>query len=298
MEKAIRARDIPDAWGGFSLTLIVLFFWEGLLVILVRVSFFYTPIRFLFSLFVLYSCIAMRDLAHHVRPVMALLERGEIQKSRDALQMIVGRDTSVLNEEGIIRATIETIAEGLIDGFLSPVFYFSFFSLVGYSFHQPCLCGLAGALGYRIINTLDSMIGYKSETYFHFGRFAARLDDVVNFIPARLSLLFLFVGAWLLKMDAASGLESAIKYRLCSSSPNAGHPESFVAGVFHIQLGGLARYPFGEVKKPIIGDGSSRMTPETVQQTLRLVTVSGYLAVGFTSLFLGISPFVKDLFRF
>lgn len=299
LEGLIRNSGIPDIWGGILLTVITLFVWETLLFFLFRAASFYKSIGFLFSLFVLYSCIALQDIVKHVRPLISALENSDIKKSRELLQKVVGRDTSALNELGIIKAAIETISEGFVDGFLSPVFWFSIFSLIGYaSIGQSCLLGLAGVLGYRIVNTLDSMIGYRSETYFRFGRFAARLDDVANFIPARLSILFLFLGSWLLRWDAAAGLESTIRYRLQASSPNAGHPESFVAGVFHIRLGGLTRYPFGEVKKPIIGDGDSRPTIETVRQVLRLVTISGYLAAGIFFIFLYVLPLIRPLDRF
>jgi len=283
---------IPDLWGGAVLTLVTLVAWEFALVVLSKIASLYMPAAFLFSLFVLYSCIALQDLAHHVQPIVIALERNDMEKSRQHLQMIVGRDTTVLDKQGIIRATIETISEGLVDGFLSPIFWFSVFSVMGaYTTGNPCLFGIAGTLGYRIVNTLDSMIGYKNETYLHFGRFAAKLDDFANFIPSRLSILFLFLGAWLSKRDAAAGFKSAAKYRLHADSPNAGHPESFVAGVFHIQLGGLTRYPFGEVKKPFMGNGTSQPTTETVRQVLRFITFSGYVAAGIFCIFLWALPF-------
>ena len=292
LEKVIRSTNIPDLSGGILLTLLTLFFWESVLILLAKV-FFLTPVTgFTFTLFILYSCVALRDLARHVIPIISLLKKGDLEKGRSALQMIVGRDTSVLDREGMIRATIETISEGLVDGFLSPVFYFCIFSLAGYPFHQPCLIGIAGGLFYRIINTLDSMIGYKNVSYFHFGRFAAKLDDIMNYIPARMSILFLFLGAWSLKMDETAGLAHTVAYHSFSASPNAGYPESFTSGALHVQLGGPTRYPYGLVEKPFIGEDGPAATPETIHQSLKLITISGYLATGVMASFLLISPFV------
>ncbi len=298
LEPLFRRRGIQGVWGGTAFVLSLLLFWLGFIALLTHAAFIFKPVGFLFSLYILYSCIAHQDLAAHVRPVVSALERGEIDESRVALQKIVGRDTQVLDETGIIRATIETIAEGFVDGFLSPIFFFSVFSLAGLAFHAPCLSGVMGVFGYRIINTLDSMIGYKNERYLYFGRFAARLDDVANFVPARLSILFLFLSAWLLKLDAAGGVDATWRYRLCAASPNAGYPESFVAGALGIRIGGPVQYPFGKVTKPFIGEGHAPLTVETVRQTTRLILRAGYLAGGMSALFLWASPHLTPLFRF
>jgi len=205
--------------------------------------------------------------------------------------MIVGRDTSVLNRQGILRASIETAAEGFVDGFLAPIFWYALSALIGGTlFQAPCVFGLSGILGYRIINTLDSMIGYRNKQYLYFGRFAARLDDIVNFIPARLSILFLFLSAWFLGKDAGNGLDSVVKYSHYAASPNAGYPESFVAGAFHIRLGGSVQYPFGRVDKPVIGNGVVRPDSRTVHEVTRLITLSGFLSTGIMALFLILMP--------
>ena len=295
LESLFRAR-IPNAFlGGTVLTLLALAFWETLLFLAMEAAFLYKPLGVLFSLYLLYSCIALRDLATHVSHVTKELSKGNLQKSREALQKIVGRDTQVLDEKGVLKATIETVSEALVDGFLSPIFYFSVFSLIGYLFQMPCLYGLMGVLGYRIINTLDSMIGYKNERYFQFGKFAARLDDIVNFVPARLSLLFLFLSVWLLKLDVASAIKTTRRDRFCSASPNAGHPESFVAGALHITLGGPVHYPFGLVDKPEIGNGTTPLTIETVSQSLKIVTLAGYLSAALMALALLLTPFAINL---
>ncbi len=297
LEPIFRKIPVPEFLQGAFFVLLVLGIWEGVLLGLFRLLSVAAPVVTLFALFVLYSSFALRDLTHHIHPVIRALEQGDMAGARENLQKIVGRDTAVLDRPGILRAAIETAAEGYVDGFLSPVFWFALFSVLGAALGKsPCLFGILGVLGYRIINTLDSMIGYKSEKYLYFGRFAARLDDWVNFVPARLSILFLFLAAWLTGKDAGKGLESVVKFRHCAASPNAGHPESFVAGAFHIRLGGPVQYPFGRVEKPFMGDGDQAPTPETLRQVTRLITLSGYLAAGIIALFLGFFPHIWKSF--
>ncbi len=292
LEPPLRKVPVPEFWKGALLVLLVLALWEGLSILLYEILSPF-PLRLLFTLFIVYSCFALRDLTRHILPVISALEGNRIPEAREQLQKIVGRDTTVLNRPGIIRAAIETAAEGFVDGFLAPIFWYALFAIIGGSLSiAPCLSGLTGILGYRVINTLDSMIGYKNERYLLFGRFAAKLDDVVNFIPARLSILFLFLSAWLLGKDAGNGLESTVKYHAHAASPNAGYPESFVAGAFHIRLGGPVQYPFGKVDKPWIGDGALEPTPDIVREVTRLITLSGYLAAVSLALSSWVTPIV------
>jgi adenosylcobinamide-phosphate synthase len=186
LEATIREIDPPLFLGGILLTLIILSLWEALLLIFLK----YLPglpLKLLLSLYVIYSSFALRDLTRHIRPVLNALDGEDIIGARRRLQMIVGRDTNVLDRQGILRAAVETAAEGFVDGFLAPIFWYALSALIGGMFFQaPCIFGVSGIWGYRIINTLDSMIGYRNKRYLYFGRFAARLDDIVNFIPARL----------------------------------------------------------------------------------------------------------------
>ncbi len=290
-EAPFRSLPVSEFLAGTLLTLTVLGTWGGAWTLAYRLLQGTELFQFLCALLFLYSCLALRDLARHIHPVLDALDQRDHSLARKELQKIVGRDTSVLDEAGILRASLETAAEGFVDGFLSPVFWFALLSLLGGALDiSPCLTGIAGALGYRVINTLDSMIGYKSNRYLFFGRFAARLDDVVNFIPARLSVLFLFLSAWILKADAGSGLETVVRHRHHAASPNAGYPESFVAGALHVRIGGPIQYPFGRVDKPFIGDGTRAPSPETVRRATRLVTLAGYLAAGITALFICVAP--------
>ncbi len=286
-ESLLRKIPLPAFWQGFLLTLLVLGFWEGFLSLLCAIFGGSDILVFLLSIYILYSSLALRDLARHVAPVVRALEEDDLETARARLQAIVGRDTSVLDEAGVARAAMETAAEGFVDGYFSPVFWFALSALLGHVFGgSPCLFGAAGALGYRVVNTLDSMIGYKNARYLYFGRFAARLDDVMNFVPARLCVLFLFLGAWIIGSDAASGLETVVRHRRHAASPNAGYPESFIAGALHVQLGGPVQYPFGRVGKPFMGDGTMSPDPGTIRRAARLVSLAGYAAAGFTALVL------------
>ena len=215
LEGHIRSWGLPALWGGVLLVAVSLFIWEGGLLVLYAVIAFSGAAVWFLTLYFVYSCLAFRDMAHHIRPIIFAVEGNNLETARDLLQKVVGRDTAVLDRTGIIRAAVETTAESLVDGFLSPLFWFfvaaAAGSLLGVS---PCVSGGLGIVSYRLINTLDSMVGYRNERYILFGRFAARLDDVMNFLPARLSLLFLFFAACILKMDARTGLETARRDRL------------------------------------------------------------------------------------
>jgi len=292
LEPPLRAIPVSEFWRGTLFTFLILIICEGILIFLYKLLS-PSPLRYLFILFVIYSCFALRDLSRHIQSVVSALEKNDIPGAQKQLQKIVGRNTAVLNRAGIIRAAIETTAEGFVDGFLAPIFWYVLFAIIGKPLSvTPCLFGLMGILGYRAVNTLDSMIGYKNENYLYFGRFAAKLDDVVNFIPARLSVLFLFLGAWILGKDPGNGLDSVVKYHRHAASPNAGYPESFVAGAFHIQLGGPVQYPFGKVDKPWIGNDTIEPTPDTVRKVSQLITLSGYLAAVTLALFSWVTPAV------
>ncbi|MBE8955491.1 MAG: cobalamin biosynthesis protein CobD [Quinella sp. 2Q5] len=181
---------------------------------------------------VLSFMISPRTLGDAAREIYWLLESENLPRAREKVGWIVGRDTVNLNEAEVSRATVETVAENTVDGVISPLFYFA----VG---------GLPLAVAYRAINTMDSMLGYKNEKYFYFGRMAARLDDVANFIPARLTGL-LFVGAAIvLQLDWRNAFNMMRRDASKHPSPNGGWAEATVAGALNIQLGGM-NYYFGK----------------------------------------------------
>lgn len=219
------------------------------------------------------SCIALRDLIDHARPVAAALRAGDLPRARDVVQRIVGRDASRLDEAGIARATVETMAENFVDGLLGPVFWYVV-GAIALRDVNPAAGALAALVGYRVTNTLDSMVGYHNERYFLFGRAAARLDDVLNFIPARLSIPILALSAAACGYDAKNALRIALRDRNKHVSPNSGHPESCMAGALNIRLGGPTIYPHGTVEKPWLGDGDSEVTPFHIDNCCRIVFVA------------------------
>ncbi|MBB1079416.1 cobalamin biosynthesis protein CobD [Limosilactobacillus sp. STM2_1] len=188
-----------------------------------------------------YTCLSARQLAIEAEKIMKSLKQNNLKKARYQVGMIVGRDTDNLSAEEVTKATIETVAENTSDGVVAPLL----FLVIG----GPVL-----GLMYKAVNTLDSMIGYRNEKYRAFGEFSARVDDVANYIPARLTWLFLIISSWLLRDDTREAI--AVGRRDCKKhlSPNSAFSEAVVAGALHLQLGG-PHYYFGElVQKPYIGN--------------------------------------------
>ncbi len=176
--------------------------------------------------------ISPRSLGEAGREIYVLLAAERIDYARKRVSWIVGRDTANLNEAEITRATVETVSENTVDGIISPLFYF----VIG---------GLPLAIFYRAVNTMDSMIGYKSEKYFFFGQIAARLDDVVNYIPARLTGLLFVCAAFILRLDYKNAFAMMKRDAKKHPSPNGGWAEATVAGALNVRLGGM-NYYFGE----------------------------------------------------
>lgn len=183
-----------------------------------------------------YFALSNRCLIEEALKVERILHTGDLPAARQQLSMIVGRDTSQLDASKIRAATVETTSENLSDGVVAPIFFF-------------CVGGIPLMMAYKMVNTLDSMIGYKNERYQHFGFFAAKLDDVANWVPARLTAFLMAIssGSW-------RALQFAHRYGRAHSSPNAGYPEAALAGILHCRLGGPSSY-FGRlVEKPYIGE--------------------------------------------
>ena len=218
-----------------------------------------------------YFCIAAGDLVAHSRRVHQLLVVGNLMEGRRAVAMMVGRDTAQLDSAGISRACVESVAENMVDGITAPLFWGIFASFVAWMLPvDPLICAAFGLTAYKAVNTMDSMYGYKNERYLEFGWFAARVDDICNFVPARLSGLCLMAAAYLLGYDGRASGKVFFKDRLRSSSPNSGHPEAAVAGALGIQLGGAASY-FGKATyKPYIGEGLAQPGADEIVKTNRL----------------------------
>ena len=205
-----------------------------------------------------YYLLAARSLRDESMAVCRKLEAGEIEEARYAVSTIVGRDTKPLSEAGIARAAVETVAENASDGVIAPLFYLA----IG----GPLLGWL-----YKAVNTMDSMVGYKNDRYLHFGRAAAKLDDLVNLIPSRLAALLLIVSAYLLRYDGKNAYRIWRRDRRNHKSPNSAQTESACAGALGLRLAGDAWY-FGKlVPKPYIGDEIHPIEPQDIRRVNRLM---------------------------
>ena len=211
------------------------------------------------------TLLAFRGLHDHAGAVARGLEQS-LAAGRDAVRHIVGRDTAVLDESGVVRGAVESVAENFSDGVVAPVFWY-------------VVAGLPGLFAYKAVNTLDSMIGHRTERYRHFGTAAARLDDLANWLPARLAGLY-FVGAAFM-LPGASGrrawrvmIRDARKHR----SPNAGWQEAAVAGALDIAVAGPRRYPHETVDDAWMGDGRTRLVADDIKRCLHLYITAGSLA--------------------
>ena len=218
------------------------------------------------SILLLYTTIAPRDLVRHSTEVYTALGDGNLAKARERVGMIVGRDTAELDEAGVARAAVESVAESMVDGVTAPLF----FALLG---------GPVAAMLYKAVNTMDSMFGYKNAQYLKFGWAAARLDDLANFIPARLTSLMIPAAAFPLRLDPKRSLLILLRDRFAHASPNSGHTEAAVAGALGVQLGGPNSY-FGTVlEKPTIGDPTRPLEPLDILRANRLMLLSSALTL-------------------
>lgn len=204
------------------------------------------------------TTIASKGLKDAGMEVYRHLKQQDWPAARRSLGMIVGRDTGHLDEPEVVRGTVETVAENIVDAIVSPLFY----ALIG---------GAPLAMAYRAVNTLDSMVGYKNDKYLHLGWASARLDDVANWIPARLTAILLIVGAWVMKLDAKGAARMVTRDARLHPSPNSGFPESAVAGALGIRLGGHNVYHGVASFRAYMGEATRPMEAEDIVQTSRLM---------------------------
>ncbi|MBC1663075.1 cobalamin biosynthesis protein [Listeria welshimeri] len=218
-----------------------------------------------FFVYFSYTTLAMTCLAKEAWKIQRTLSSGDLVAARVQVGMIVGRDTENLTAEQISKATIETVAENTADGVIAPLFYL----FIG----GPVL-----ALMYKAVNTLDSMVGYKNEKYRAIGFVSAKMDDIANFIPARLSWFFLVIASFILRYDGRASWVIGLRDRKNHTSPNCAYPEGAVAGALGITLGGTHEY-FGEtVVKPTIGSGTKPVTQKEISQTIHLLYIASTIA--------------------
>ncbi len=218
-----------------------------------------------------YYLIAPKCLQQESMKVYHALEQHNIPEARKCLSMIVGRDTDVLDETGIIKATVETVAENTSDGVTAPLFYMIFGGAV------------LGFL-YKAVNTMDSMLGYKNEKYLYFGRFSAKADDVFNFIPSRMTALIMIVSAYLTHFDGKNAYRIWLRDRFNHDSPNSAQTEAVCAGALNVQLGGDAYY-FGKLhKKKTIGDDNRKIETVDIEKANRLMYCTAVIMLLFSLL--------------
>ena len=217
------------------------------------------------SVFWDYQLLAVKSLKSESMKVYEALRERDLEKARQAVSMIVGRDTKDLTEEGVAKAAVETVAENTSDGVIAPMIFLA-------------LGGPVLGFFYKAVNTLDSMVGYKNETYLYLGRFSARLDDALNFIPARLSGLLLVLASPLVRLDGKRAWRIYRRDRKNHASPNSAHTEAAAAGALGVRLAGNAYY-FGKLyEKPTIGDPFRPVEAEDIRRVNRLMYGAAVLA--------------------
>lgn len=213
-----------------------------------------------------YFCLSARSLMDAAEEIRVLLKGKHLETARAKVAMIVGRDVDRYQTPDIARATVETVSENFVDGVLSPLF----FAAIG---------GAPLAMAFKMVNTLDSMVGYKNEAYYYFGRAAARLDDVLNFIPARLSVPVIALAAQLLGGSGRRALRTAWAEGANHTSPNAGRPEAAFAGALGVKINGPNTYGGILVKKPFIGIRFREVEVDDIRKACDLMMVSALLSL-------------------
>ena len=271
LEKLLRGIFPKDKSGerkaGFFLVVFVVgitaFISYGILFIAFKI---HVILGFFVETFMSYQILATRSLKEESMRVYDALETGNLQLSRQAVSMIVGRDTENLDEVGVTKATVETIAENASDGVIAPLFYL----IIG----GPVL-----GFAYKAVNTMDSMVGYKNERFQYFGTCAARFDDVVNYIPARLSALIMILASYFCGLKAQNAWRIYRRDRYNHASPNSAQTEAVMAGALDVQLAGDAWY-FGKLhKKPFIGDAGRKIQIADIKKANNLLYVSSILSL-------------------
>lgn len=255
------------------------------------VSFTLAKISVVLEIFFLYTTLATKSLASEGFRVCKVLVEGDIEKAKKELSYLVSRDTENMNVVQITRSVLETISENSVDGVIAPMFFAfvgSLFSIDGVSLALPF------AMGYKAINTLDSMVGYKNEKYMDFGTVSARIDDIANFIPARLSGgLIIPIAAFILRYDYKSAWRIFFRDRLNHSSPNSGNSEAAFAGALGVQFGGKTSY-FGKIhNKPTIGDKLKNFGIPDVKKGIRLLYVTSWVGMVIFTIIYSLISYIK-----
>ncbi|GMQ58230.1 adenosylcobinamide-phosphate synthase CbiB [Vallitalea sediminicola] len=273
LEKSIRKSKIPLKAGGF----ILLFATVGITVIVITLLLFacgkiHPYVRDVVTTYLLYTSLAAKCLKDEVLKVWKAIDEDDLDLSRKQLSYLVGRDTNHLTEEEIIRGAIETTAENTIDGILAPLMFIG----IGFIFNMP----VQFVFMYKAVNTLDSMVGYLHSHYKDIGFASAKTDDIFNYIPARIGSLFMLLAGGILGYNFSKGWKILKRDNRNHKSPNCGYPESVVAGLLNIQIGGTNTYFNEVVVKPTIGDTLEELSGDHIKKSTKIMYVSEIITVG------------------
>jgi adenosylcobinamide-phosphate synthase len=252
-----------------GMAFIVTWFTVHILLRMSLTSHFLLLTSYLLLVYLTSTTIAVRELINSARAVIEAVTKSNIEFARERLSMIVGRDTHALTEKEILKATIESLAENLSDGVIAPIFYL----VVG---------GLPLAMAYKAINTLDSMVGYRNDKYVHFGWAAARLDDIANYIPARITGLLIVVASFFVSLSLFTvhcSLKTMLRDGRKHLSPNSGMPEAAMAGALGIRMGGPTAYGGIVIEKPYIGNVRTEDYSRASTQAITIVKASSVLGI-------------------
>ncbi|OPX36575.1 MAG: cobalamin biosynthesis protein CobD [Desulfobacteraceae bacterium 4484_190.3] len=252
--------------GGLFSIFLIAGTWGLTFILLAAAEFIHPALGSCIEVVFIYYAVSARSLESSAMDVYRPLMQNRLSDAKEKVSLIVGRDVDKLSQEGVMRATVETVAENLVDGVISPLF----FAAIG---------GAPLAMAYKMINTLDSMTGYKNERYHEFGKVAARIDDMANFIPARLCIPVISFASQILAGRGSIAFKTAVKEGKNHTSPNAGYPEAAFAGAFGIRLGGPNYYKGDLVSKPYIGNNLRKVRIKDIKKACDLMILSSILWV-------------------
>ena len=267
LRKVFPRTEKGELWGGACLVLIVAGITTGAAALLLAAAQWVSPwLRLALETVMCYQILATRALRDESMKVYDALKTGTLQDGRKAVSMIVGRDTDRLDEEGVTKAAVETVAENTSDGVIAPMLYM----VIG---------GAVLGFFYKAVNTMDSMVGYQNDRYLYFGRVAAKFDDVVNYIPARISAWLMILASFLCGLNGKKAYQIYKRDRYNHASPNSAHTEAVMAGALGVQLAGDAWY-FGVLhKKKTIGDPDRPVSVEDIVLANRLLYMTAAAAI-------------------
>jgi adenosylcobinamide-phosphate synthase len=257
---------------GVLLTLSTVILTYGITFIILRLAAAINPIfYFVINIIFMYTCLAARCLSVEAIKIYKLLLKGDIEEARKQTSMIVGRDTDSLNEQELTRAVVETVSENSSDGVIAPLVFMA-------------IGGAPMAMAYKAINTLDSMVGYKNDKYLNLGWCSAKLDDLVNYLPSRLTGALICIAALFMRLDFKNSVITLVRDGKNHSSPNSGYPEAATAGALGIKLGGTNLYFGKPVYKPTIGESKRTIEKQDIKSAIYLMLGAYGVALGIIGL--------------